>query len=420
MHRYVAIPPVPMQKKRPAAAIFAANVNNYRLGGKFKRIALYLMLSFVSASTFVSAQVQGEPGTSIQSVTTNTAATDSSTPATDGTKINADKKADTLPIADPTIFSYTRPNKDHKGKSGADNPPLYYLYGTGADRSVSAGFKGFVSRDLKHWQRILPAGKPDYLVLDSAHNFGNRGFWAPQVLALGGDRPLIMAYTANEQIALARSTAGPAGPFTQQKPVPLFKDGFKHIDPFIFPDSASNKTFIYYVKLQAGNKIYVAELQAGPKGEGFSVKPGTEKRCIQATDRWENTAAAGWPVTEGPTVLFHRGYYYLFYSANDFRSPDYSVGYAVSKSPTGPWVKSADNPIITGVRTGLSGTGHGDVFRDQKGGYYYVFHAHHNSAAVGPRQTYLIGFRFEAQQQGRLPDRIEMDDQSVTPLLLTP
>lgn len=318
------------------------------------------------------------------------------------------KAIDTLSIADPTIFKFQQ-----------NGVIRYYLYGTAADQTVRAGFKGFVSSDLHHWKRILHNNSASYLVLDSAHSYGNSGFWAPQVISLGGDRPLLMAYTASEQIAIARSERGPEGPFAQKDPAKLFEDGFKHIDPFIYRDSASGKTYIYYVKLDAGNKIYVAELQAmsGAEKGQFTVKAGTEKRCIQATTDWENTTAAKWPVTEGPTVLFHRGYYYLFYSANDFRNPDYSVGYATSKSPTGPWVKAADNPIITGAKTGLSGTGHGDVFQDKDGQYYYVFHAHHTHSAVGPRKTYITPFTFKASRLS--PDRIKMDYHSVRPLLLT-
>jgi len=316
-------------------------------------------------------------------------------------------KPDTLSVADPTIFSYR----------GAD-ATQYYLYGTAGDKTVSAGFKGFKSSDLIHWQRIVKNSDPSYLVLDSGHSYGNKGFWAPQILSLGGDRPLLMAYTANEQIAIASSANGPQGPFIQNEKMPLFNDGFKHIDPFIYRDSASGKTFIYYVKLDKGNKIYVSELKTTPGGSGqpFKVVPGTEKKCIEATVQWENTASAPWPVTEGPTVLFHQGYYYLFYSANDFRNPDYAVGYATSKSPTGPWVKSKESPVISRKNTRLKGSGHGDVLQDAHGKYYYVFHAHHTSQQVSPRMTFLIPFQFKTSKQG--PDKIKMDYHQVKPMLL--
>ncbi|WP_149273550.1 hypothetical protein [Pareuzebyella sediminis] len=39
-----------------------------------------------------------------------------------------------------------------------------------------------------------------------------------------------------------------------------------------------------------------------------------------------------WPVTEGPTVLKHKGLYYLIYSANDFRNPDYPFGFVTRQA----------------------------------------------------------------------------------------
>ena len=42
---------------------------------------------------------------------------------------------------------------------------------------------------------------------------------------------------------------------------------------------------------------------------------------------------------ESPFLIKHNGYYYLSYSTNDFRNKDYFLGYAVSKSPLGPYKK---------------------------------------------------------------------------------
>ena len=87
--------------------------------------------------------------------------------------------------------------------------------------------------------------------------------------------------------------------------------------------------------------IYVAELN----DDLMSIKPGTLTKATLAGEEWENTARVEWPVTEGPTVLKKNNRYYLLYSANDFRNPDYAVGYAVSESPLGPWKKAEGNPI---------------------------------------------------------------------------
>ena len=105
------------------------------------------------------------------------------------------------------------------------------------------------------------------------------------------------------------------------------------------------------------------------------------------------------PVTEGPSVFKHKGLYYLFYTANDFRNLDYAVGYATSVSPLGPWQKYARNPIITKVLVGENGPGHGDFIK-RKNEYFYVFHTHNSREAVRPRKIAIIKAKFYKTQNG--------------------
>ena len=125
-----------------------------------------------------------------------------------------------------------------------------------------------------------------------------------------------------------------------------------------------------------------------------AIKPATLKECIEATTAWENTADSKWPVTEGPSVIKYKNLYYLFYTANDFRNPDYAVGYATSNSPLGPWKKYAGNPILSKKNIGVNGTGHGDFFIDADKNLQYVFHTHFSDSIVGPRRTALIKAKF--------------------------
>jgi xylan 1,4-beta-xylosidase len=243
-------------------------------------------------------------------------------------------------LADPTIFA-------DKGK--------YYLYGT----SSNQGFLVYESTDLKTWQH-----PKDSFALKRGEAFGNKGFWAPQIFTYKGN--YYMAYTTNEQIAIARASS-PTGPFKQDSLIPLSGMG-KQIDPFVFFDNG--KVYLYHVKLQNGNRIFVTEM----KPDLSDIIPGTEKECIASTEGWENTARSEWPVAEGPTVLKHKNIYYLIYSSNDFRNKDYAVGYATSNSPIGPWKKYTGNPIISRQTVGHNGSGHGDVFADKRGLLYYVVH----------------------------------------------
>ncbi|WEK35572.1 MAG: glycoside hydrolase family 43 protein [Candidatus Pseudobacter hemicellulosilyticus] len=267
-------------------------------------------------------------------------------------------------LADPTIF--------------LDNGK-YYLYGTGSPE----GFPVYESTDMKSWKPA--AGSTNGLALKKGEAFGNGGFWAPQVFKHQG--VYYMAYTADEQIAIATATS-PAGPFKQAKPVALSGTG-RQIDPFLFFDKG--KVYLYHVKLQKGNRIFVTEM----KPDLSDVIPGTEKECIASEEGWENTANAEWPVAEGPTVLKHKNTYYLIYSSNDFRNKDYAVGYATASSPVGPWKKYEGNPIISRHTVGHNGSGHGDVLVDQKGNMHYVVHTHHSAEKVAPRATAILNIAFK-------------------------
>src|SRR5699024_8663277 len=115
--------------------------------------------------------------------------------------------------------------------------------------------------------------------------------------------------------------------------------------------------------------------------------------CVNAVDdpqEWENLANKIWTVTEGPTVLKHKGKYYLFYSGNGFRSIYYALGYAVADHPSGPWKKYSGNPILDKDMIGENGPGHGDFFQDKTGQFYYVFHTHFSDNKINPRRTALI------------------------------
>ena len=206
-----------------------------------------------------------------------------------------------------------------------------------------------------------------------------------------------MIYTANENIAIASSDS-PLGPFKNESKKPIFETG-NQIDPFIFIDD-DGKKYLYHVKLTSGNRIFVVELNDDLQ----SIKPGTLTECISGTLPWENTQNTDWPVTEGPTVLKHNGLYYMIYSANDFRNPDYAVGYATSQSPFGPWEKSTNSPIISKKNTGHNGVGHGDAFLDKNNKMHYVLHTHFSKAVVSPRKAAIIDVEFIGSKLNAMPD----------------
>lgn len=278
-------------------------------------------------------------------------------------------KEEQIAFADPTIV-----------RQGAN----YYL--TGTTNTIPQGFSMLVSKDLKNWTSTGP------LLTEGPQVYGDKGFWAPQLYLNG--KTWQLAYTANEQVAVAESSSL-TGPFTQKQVKPVDASE-KNIDPFIFTDD-DGKTYLYHVRFNNGNYLWVAAYDKNT----MSIDPSTLKQCLGNTEAWENTPdypAA--PIMEGPTVIKHKGKYYLFYSANHFMSRDYAVGYAVTDSPMGPWHKPANNRIIHRSIVGENGSGHGDVFADKKGNLFYVYHVHNSNHAVSPRLTRIVPLHFIPSNDG--------------------
>ncbi len=297
------------------------------------------------------------------------------------TNIYPDKSP--IHLADPTIFH-------HQG--------TYYLYGT-VEGNANEGSLVYTSVDMKLWKL---AKTPNGYALKKGDSYGSGQFWAPQVFSY--NKKFYMAYTVNENIAIAESKS-PLGPFKQNIKKPLTAT-VKQIDPFIFIDD-DGKKYLYHVRLTNGNRLFVAQM----KDDFSEIKPETLTECIIAKEGWENTAASSGPVSEGPAIIKNNGLYYFLYSANDFRNPDYAVGYAVSKSPYGPWRKYTGNPIINKKNIGTNGTGHGDFIKDKNGELFYVFHTHNSDSTVSPRKTGIVKMKFVKDKNDGL-EKLAINEES--------
>ena len=264
-------------------------------------------------------------------------------------------ESDRLPIADPYVMLYN--NK-------------YYAYGTGGT-TKGEGFACFSSDDLKNWKREGQA-------LSAADSYGKWGFWAPEVYYIESKKKFYMFYSVEEHVCVATSDS-PLGPFVQDEKKPIREE--KGVDTSVFFDE-DGKAYLYFVRFTNGNVIWCAELKDNLK----EIKEETLTQCVEATEPWELVFGK---VAEGPSIVKQGGLYYMFYSANDFRSQDYAVGYATSDSPFGPWRKSEKNPLLHKVEE-LVGTGHGAPFLDRSGGYRYIFHAHKSRTEVNQRNSYII------------------------------
>ena len=295
----------------------------------------------------------------------------------------------------------------------------YYLIGTENSpqeiRKFSKDKKIYplmISKNGVDWQRYDEKGER-LACIKMEESKGKAHFWAPQI------------FKHNNRYYLAYSSNLVSGKDSDLKymrcmiaSTDKIENGFKdavvldtdagEIDPFIFIDD-DGTPYAFLVRWQNRGGIWVQKLS-----KDFKTRIGKPKNCIINSEPWEKTPLTPeflainqkrkqenpkisyWElfntsdgVNEGPTVIKRGGKYVLFYSANDFRSPFYCVGYAVADNPFGEW-KKASAPVLSRENTGLNGIGHGDIFFDKNGEMWYVFHAHHSNIRVSPRRTGVI------------------------------
>ena len=272
-------------------------------------------------------------------------------------------------LADPTVL--------HDNEN-------YYLYGTisGGAGKTNDGFLVYKSDDLNNW-------KPKGFALKKGDAFGEKGFWAPHVLK--NNDTYVMVYTADENIAIAFSKS-PTGPFKNEMKT-YFKTKEKQIDPFLFFENG--KYFLFSGKrLNDGNQIFVSELTENLN----SIKEGKSYKCLFTSQAWEDQDDFKTKNVQGASVIKIDGTYFMFYSANNFRSKKYAIGYATSLSPEGPWKKYNNNPIIDFIKINKNGPGHGDIFFDnQENKFKYVFHTHFSENKVRPRKTGMVNLFFDSK-----------------------
>jgi beta-xylosidase len=248
---------------------------------------------------------------------------------------------------------------------------VYYLYAT----SFIDGFNCWTSTDFINWQGPIQVYKV------GERSFGYKDFWAPEVIYQ--NETFIMHYSARDKkshslrIGVATSKT-PLGPFIDvYDQRPMFDFGFAAIDGHVFIDD-DKKRYFYFDKdcsehIYNGyheSHIYVTEID-----ETFTKIDYNIKCIIKPEQEWE-IKSGKWRWNEGAFMVKENNLYYLMYSAGFYASRDYAIGYAVSNSPVGPFVKAEENPILAYVENKVSGPGHNSVIKGPDSCFYCVYHVH--------------------------------------------
>jgi beta-xylosidase len=254
---------------------------------------------------------------------------------------------------------------------------IFYAFATGARGGDNVQVAR--SRDRLAWERL-----PD--ALPELPSWQRRGFtWAPSVLHRAGD--YLLYYTTRDRasgfqcISLARATA-PAGPYRDDSAGALIcpTDMCGAIDPSPFVDDEGRGYLLWKSDENAIECNGPPRIWAQPLAPDGSRLAGPPRTLLTMDRAWEA------PIIEGPSMVHRQGAYYLFYSANQFESADYAIGYAICESPLGPCRKvTLDRPLFASQGT-LLGPGGQEPFEDAHGDLWVAFHAWGTDAT-----TYALG-----------------------------
>ena len=198
----------------------------------------------------------------------------------------------------------------------------------------------------------------------------SKGFiWAPAVWARpDGNYVLYYAGADNSSGRMCVSRAlgpSPAGPFVDDSSAPFVcpLDLGGAIDPAVVVDKG--KPYLLYKS--DGNCCDIpTSLWSVPLSDDGLSLAGSPTRLIGDDQSWEGGN------TEAPAMVAVDGKYLLFYSANDWSTADYAVGYATCESVTGPCAKPETSSWFSSTAN-AKGPG-GQEFFEADGQVWMVYH----------------------------------------------
>lgn len=234
----------------------------------------------------------------------------------------------------------------------------YWIYPTfSAKYGKQVFFDAFSSKDLVTWTK-------HERILDTANiKWAKRAVWAPAVVEKEGKYYIFFGandiQSDNEYGGIGVAVAdNPAGPFKDYLGKPLvdkFHNGAQPIDQFVFLDKGQ-----YYLIYGGWRHCNIAKLKSD-----FTGFEPYEDRSVFKEITPEN-------YVEGPIMFVRNGKYYFMWSEGGWTGPDYSVAYAVSDSPFGPFKREGkilqQNPEIA------TGAGHHSVINVPGTDEWYIIY----------------------------------------------
>lgn len=241
----------------------------------------------------------------------------------------------------------------------------WWLYRTGG---ASGALEALSSTDFKTW-RIAGTlvAKSDVPWIDD-DGVPHHSLWAPDMVAANGR--WYFYYSVGPQnptpsrlgVAVCRTPAGPCR--DSGRPLLTGGNGFEAIDPMVFRDPKSRRTYMY-AGGSAGATLRVFELARD-----------------MTRIRREVPVSQPPSFTEGAFMHLRDGVYYLSYSHGRWDASSYQVRYATAPTPTGPWRYRG---VILQSDDRYKGPGHHSFVRDSASGAWLIaYHRWEGQVGDGP------------------------------------
>ena len=236
----------------------------------------------------------------------------------------------------------------------------YWIYPTySAPYKDQVFMDAFSSKDLTDWK------KHERIIDTSSVRWAEKAMWAPSVIKR--NNKYFLLFGANDiqsdkevggiGVAIADRPEGPYRDYLGKPLIDKFHNAAQPIDQFVFEDS-DGRLYLIYGGWRHCNIVKLKDDLTGIElmEDGTLFKEITPKNYV-----------------EGPFMFIRNGKYYFMWSEGGWTGPDYSVAYAISDSPFGPFERIGK--ILQQDPSIATGAGHHSVIQiPGTDKYYIVYH----------------------------------------------
>lgn len=245
----------------------------------------------------------------------------------------------------------------------------------------------FSTRDMKTWV------KHPSIIDNTEVKWLWQAMWAPAIVQNGNRWYLFFAGNDIQHegeiggigVAVSDTICGPYHDLLGKPLISFIQNGAQPIDQFVFRDPKSGQWYMYYGGWLHCNVVRLSDdfthLVAFDDGE--MVKEITPERYV-----------------EGPFMFFRNGKYYFMWSEGGWTGPDYCVGYGISDSPFGPFVREG-KILESDLRFGTGAGHHSVVFDEVTDQAYIIYHRHPLEAQEGNDRVVCVD-RLMFDSQGKI------------------